>query len=185
MEFAKAVATQLPQVTVDHELVFQFYRVCSEVHNCTLSATPKLLQHAGAAAPCYQVLNVLTYALYDLAHLAAEELTNTISKAQASTMAFAVMAELNSLLPILTRADGMSQDNSSSFGALGVVLVKGVLAYILLRLGRSQDGLEVCAGDDVAVLVVYSAPAVNARGVGVACFPPHQRPQGRHLYVHC
>lgn len=55
MEFAKAVATQLPQVTVDHELVFQFYRVCSEVHNCTLSATPKLLQHAGAAAPCYQV----------------------------------------------------------------------------------------------------------------------------------
>ncbi|CBN75534.1 expressed unknown protein [Ectocarpus siliculosus] len=136
MEFAKAVATQLPQVTVDHELVFQFYRVCSEVHNCTLSATPKLLQHAGAAAPCYQVLNVLTYALYDLAHLAAEELTNTISKAQ-------VMAELNSLLPILTRADGMSRDNSSSFGALGVVLVKGVLAYILLRLGRSQDGLEV------------------------------------------
>eukprot|EP00752_Nemacystus_decipiens_P006591 g5932.t1 len=136
MEFAKAVATQLPQVTVDHELVFQFYRVCSEVHNCTLSATPKLLQHAGAAAPCYQVLNVLTYALYDLAHLAAEELTNTISKAQ-------VMAELNSLLPILTRADGMSRDNASSFGALGVVLVKGVLAYILLRLGKSQEGLEV------------------------------------------
>lgn len=31
-----------------------------------------------------QVLNVLTYALYDLAHLAAEELTSTISKAQAS-----------------------------------------------------------------------------------------------------
>lgn len=56
MEFAKAVATQLPQVTVDHELVFQFYRVCSEVHNCTLSATPKLLQHHGAAAPCYQVM---------------------------------------------------------------------------------------------------------------------------------
>ncbi|CAM9505385.1 unnamed protein product [Scytosiphon promiscuus] len=136
MELAKAVATQLPQVTVDHELVFQFYRVCSEVHNCTLSATPKLLQHAGAAAPCYQVLNVLTYALYDLAHLAAEELTSTISKAQ-------VMAELNSLLPILTRADGMSRDNASSFGALGVVLVKGVLSYILLRLGRSQDGLEV------------------------------------------
>ncbi|CAN0551565.1 unnamed protein product, partial [Ectocarpus sp. 12 AP-2014] len=51
--------------------------------------------------------------------------------------------ELNSLLPILTRADGMSRDNSSSFGALGVVLVKGVLAYILLRLGRSQEGLEV------------------------------------------
>ncbi|CAM9482168.1 unnamed protein product [Ectocarpus sp. 4 AP-2014] len=138
MDFAKAMATQLPQVTVDHELVFQFYRVCSEVHNCTLSATPKLLQHAGAAAPCYQVLNVLAYALYDLAHLAAEELT--ISKAQASTI---VMAELNSLLPILTRADGMSRDKSSLFGALGVVLVKGVLAYILLRLGRSQDGLEV------------------------------------------
>ena len=55
MELAKAVATQLPQVTVEHELVFQFYRVCSEVHNCTLSATPKLLQHTGAAAPCYQV----------------------------------------------------------------------------------------------------------------------------------
>ncbi|CAM9786503.1 unnamed protein product [Hapterophycus canaliculatus] len=53
------------------------------------------------------------------------------------------MAELNSLLPILTRADGMSRDNASSFGALGVVLVKGVLSYILLRLGRSQDGLEV------------------------------------------
>lgn len=53
------------------------------------------------------------------------------------------MAELNSLLPILTRADGMSRDNSSSFGALGVMLVKGVLGYILLRLGRSQDGLEV------------------------------------------
>lgn len=55
------------------------------------------------------------------------------------------MAELNSLLPILTRADGMSRDNASSFGALGVVLVKGVLAYILLRLGKSQEGLEVCA----------------------------------------
>eukprot|EP00904_Undaria_pinnatifida_P008003 jgi/Undpi1/4332/HiC_scaffold_17.g07698.m1 len=136
MELAKAVATQLPQVTVEHELVFQFYRVCSEVHNCTLSATPKLLQHTGAAAPCYQVLNVLTYALYDLAHLAAEELTRTISKTQ-------VMAELNSLLPILMRADGMSRDNASSFGALGMVLVKGVLAYIFLRLGRSQEGLEV------------------------------------------
>lgn len=35
-----------------------------------------------------QVLNVLTYALYDLAHLAAEELTNTISKAQASHFNF-------------------------------------------------------------------------------------------------
>lgn len=55
MEFAKAIATQLPQVTVDHELVFQFYRVCSEVHNSSLSATPKLLQHSGASAPCYQV----------------------------------------------------------------------------------------------------------------------------------
>ena len=55
MEFAKAVASQLPQVTVDHELVFQFYRVCSEVHNSTLSITPKLLQYAGAASPCYQV----------------------------------------------------------------------------------------------------------------------------------
>ena len=53
------------------------------------------------------------------------------------------MAELNSLLPILVRADGMSRDNASSFGALGMVLVKGVLAYILLRLGRSQEGLEV------------------------------------------
>ncbi|CAB1103661.1 unnamed protein product [Ectocarpus sp. CCAP 1310/34] len=47
------------------------------------------------------------------------------------------MAELNSLLPILTRADGRSRDNSSSFGALGVVLVNGVLASILLRLGLS------------------------------------------------
>lgn len=55
MEFAKAVATQLPQVSVDDELVFQFYRVCSEIHNCTLSATPKLLQQAGTSAPCYQV----------------------------------------------------------------------------------------------------------------------------------
>lgn len=56
MELAKAVATQLPIVTVEHELVFQFYRVCSEVHNCTLSATPMLLQQqGGASAPCYQV----------------------------------------------------------------------------------------------------------------------------------
>lgn len=37
----------------------------------------------------------------------------------------------------------MSCDNASSFGALGMVLVKGTLGYILLRLGRSQEGLEV------------------------------------------
>lgn len=54
-----------------------------------------------------------------------------------------VTAELQSLHPILARADGMSRDNASSFGALGMVLVKGTLAYVLLRLGRSQEGLEV------------------------------------------
>ena len=54
-----------------------------------------------------------------------------------------MIAELNSLLPIIARADGMSRDNASSFGALGMLLVKGVLAYILVRLGRSQKGLEV------------------------------------------
>lgn len=54
-----------------------------------------------------------------------------------------VTAELQSLHPILARADSMSRDNASSFGALGMVLVKGTLAYVLLRLGRSQEGLEV------------------------------------------
>ena len=44
-----------------------------------MSVQKKILTASRAA----QVLNVLTYALYDLAHLAAEELTNTISKAQA------------------------------------------------------------------------------------------------------
>lgn len=68
------------------------------------------------------------------------------------------MAELNSLLPILTRADGMSRDNASSFGALGVVLVKGVLAYILVRLGRSQDGLEVRVWGKVALALVLRWP---------------------------
>lgn len=67
------------------------------------------------------------------------------------------MAELNSLLPILTRADGMSRDNASSFGALGVVLVKGVLAYILLRLGKSQEGLEVCISCFVFLCMVVAA----------------------------
>lgn len=37
----------------------------------------------------------------------------------------------------------MSRDNASSFGALGMMLVKGVLGYILVRLGKSQSGLEV------------------------------------------
>lgn len=37
----------------------------------------------------------------------------------------------------------MSRDNASSFGALGMLLVKGVLGYILVRLGKSQSGLEV------------------------------------------
>lgn len=41
-----------------------------------------------------QVLNVLTYALYDLAHLAAEELTNTISKAQARVILIFVVGNL-------------------------------------------------------------------------------------------
>ncbi|CAM9165644.1 unnamed protein product, partial [Discosporangium mesarthrocarpum] len=136
MEFAKAIATQLPQITVDSELVFQFCRVCSEIHNCTLCATPKLLQQPGSSVPCYQVLNVLTYALYDLAHISMEEAAQTVTHDQ-------VMAELESLLPILLRADKMSLENSSSFGALGVVLIKATLAYVLLRLRRHIQCLEV------------------------------------------
>ncbi|CAM9499987.1 unnamed protein product [Chrysoparadoxa australica] len=134
MGLAKAIAAQLPLITVDSELVFQFYRVCTEIHSRALEEPPKLVQQEGAA-PCYLVLNVLTYALHDIAQLGTKEATALISREE-------VTAELGTLLPILMRADELSSAHSNCFGALGIMLIKSSLAYVLLRLGRNSECLK-------------------------------------------
>ncbi|CAM9129318.1 unnamed protein product [Phaeothamnion confervicola] len=171
MELAKAVAFQLPQTTLDSELVFQFYRVGAEVHANALTTTPLLLQQqaeaeaaveaavsavagpgtvSAAAVPCYQVLNVVTYAVFDLAHLALEEYAEKVDTGK-------VQAELLGLLPVLVRANKISQENGLSFGALGAVLVKSSLGYALLRLGRVEEALRV----------LEPVPVVLARSPGL------------------
>lgn len=86
-----------------------------------------------------------------------------------------VMAELHSLHPILTRADSMTRDNTSSFGALGMLLVKGVLAYVLLRLGRSQEGLEV--KQKICRLLVIGKKNV------FFLWPSMENSEGFHTYI--
>ncbi|KAG5187085.1 hypothetical protein JKP88DRAFT_152077, partial [Tribonema minus] len=52
------------------------------------------------------------------------------------------LEELSALVPLLLDADDLCARAAASFGALGTVLVKCALAYVLLRLGRTAECLR-------------------------------------------